>query len=237
MKTQTHDGAYAAIILGGTGAVGSALVRELLGSPRCTRVIAFVRRRSDALAALPNAATRLAMHEVSMDELEHATRDVLASSPRASAAFCTLGVGQPRKVSREEHWRVDVEYAGAFARAARAAGAAHFSLLSSVSADETSRSRYLRVKGAAEAAVRSADFPRTSFFRPSLLVTPEIRYGLQDRITQLVFPKISGLLPSRYREVTVAELGRAMRLNAERPASTPVEVLHHDDFRALLRDV
>ena len=236
MTSSSQDASYAAVVLGGTGAVGSALVRELLASARCTRVIAIVRRRTDALASLPNAAAKLSMHEVSMDELADATRDVLASSPRASAAFCTLGVGQPRKVSPEEHWRVDVEYAGAFAGAARAAGAEQFTLLSSVSADPMSRSRYLRVKGAAEAAIRAEDFPRVSLFRPSLLVTPEIRYGLQDRVSQFVFPKISRFLPSRYREITVAELGRAMRINAERRTSAPVQVLHHDDFRALLRD-
>ena len=56
----------------------------------------------------------------------------------------------------------------------------------------------------------------TSLFRPSLLVTREIRYGLQDRITQRVFPIVAGLLPRRYHQVRV-------------------EVLEYPDFIRLLR--
>ena len=89
-------------------------------------------------------------------------------------------------------------------------------------------------QGAAEAAVISAGIPRTSLFRPSLLVTQEIRYGLQDRLTQALFPIISPVLPSRFCEITVEQLGRAMRLNAERESGSGVEVLHYSECMRLL---
>jgi uncharacterized protein YbjT (DUF2867 family) len=135
----------------------------------------------------------------------------------------------------DEVWRVDVECAGAFARGAAAAGVRHISLLSSVGANRESRNPYLRVKGAAEQAIEAAGIARTSLFRPSLLVTPQIRYGVQDRITQAVFPVVAPLLPGRYHQVRVEDLARAMRINAERPASAGVEVLEHPDFVRLLR--
>src|SRR5882757_2793078 len=109
-----------------------------------------------------------------------------------------MGVGQPRKMAKDEVRKVDVDYTAAFARGVRSAGVRHISLLSSTAADPAARSFYLRLKGDAEAGVAAAGISRTSFFRPSLLVTREIRYGLQDRLTQFLFPLVSPLLPGRF---------------------------------------
>ena len=227
-----------AVVLGATGAVGAALVRELLQSERWATVTTFGRRAPEALLETIEAArrSRVRSHVVDMSSLEADVERILVAAGGAagSAGFCTLGVGQPRKVPREEVWRVDVGYAGAFARACRAAGVGHMSLLSSVSADAASRNYYLRVKGSAEAAVTAAGCPRTSLFRPSLLVTKELRYGLQDRVSQWLLPKLSPLLPSRFHEIRVEDLARAMRVNAERPAAAAVEILHWKEFMQLL---
>ncbi|HEY2824801.1 MAG TPA: NAD(P)H-binding protein [Gemmatimonadales bacterium] len=220
---------YRALVLGATGAVGSALTRELLASTTCAQVIALVRRPTPLFDALPGKEKLKAL-VVDLGQLEQETARVGAG---CEAAFCTMGVGQPRKVGADEHWRVDVEYAGAFARGAKVAGTRHISLLSAVGANRTSMWRYSRVKGAAEAAVAGAGIARTSMFRPSLLVTQEIRYGLQDRLTQAIFPVVSLVMPSVLHEVTVETLGRAMRVNAERPGGPGLEILQYPEFRAL----
>jgi uncharacterized protein YbjT (DUF2867 family) len=214
---------YGAVVIGATGAVGSALVRELIASPRCERVVALSRRQTDALGI----STKLTVHVIDLAQVETATRGLAAG---CKAAFCTLGLGQPSRASFQEFWRVDVEYAGAFARGAAQAGAEHISLLSSVGANAASRTRYLRVKGSAEQMMERSGIPRVSCFRPSLLVTREIRYGVQDRLTQALFPLIAPLLPARYHQIRVEDLARAMRVNAERPAGAGVEVLEYPDF-------
>ena len=89
-----------------------------------------------------------------------------------------MGIGQPRKATPEELRRVDIECPGAFAKGPAATGVGHISLLSSIGANSASRSRYLRVKAQAEQAVAAAGVTRTSLFRPSLLITRDIRYGL-----------------------------------------------------------
>jgi uncharacterized protein YbjT (DUF2867 family) len=219
---------YRALVIGATGAVGAALVRELAASPACAGIAVLTRRKVDELEAVP----KLAAQVVPFDALEQRTAELGAG---CEVAFCTMGIGQPRKVPFAEFRKVDVDYAGAFARGAAAAGARHISLLSSVGANPSSRNPYIRVKGDAENAVAAAGIARTSLFRPSLLVTREIRYGLQDRISQTVFPLLAPLLPSRYHQVRVEELGRAMRLNAERAGAPGVEVLEYSDFIRLLR--
>lgn len=211
--------------------MGSVLVRELLADRACATVTILTRRAVGAFSGVPGA-DKLTQRVMDMDRVELQGRE---SAAGCDAAFCTMGVGQPRKVSRREFWKVDVEYAGAFARACHAARVRHMSLLTSVGANPGSRAYYLRAKGTVEAVYRALGFERLSLFRPSLLVTREIRYGLQDWVTQLVFPRVSGMLPLRYHEIRVEDLARAMRLNAERKAVAPVEVLHYQEMRALLR--
>lgn len=233
MSAGAHRQPRHAVVLGATGAVGSALVRELLASDAWASVSIIVRRPTRQFADLPGSA-KLSEQLLDLGRLESDVSGELAlrrdAQLGAVAAFCTLGVGQPRKVSHEELRRVDVGIAAAFARGCRAAGVSHFSLLTAVGADATSKLNYPRVKGEIEQQVTALRFERTSIFRPSLLVTKELRYGLQDRVTQAVFPRISRFMPSRYREITVEALARAMRVNAERDAPPGVEVLEHDDF-------
>ena len=221
---------YQAIMVGATGAVGGALFRELVASPRCESVIALVRRPVDL-----GAAAKVRVEVVNLAGLEEATAR-WAAAAGCDRAFCTMGVGHPSNVAFEEFWRVDVEYAGAFARGAAAGGVRHVSLLSALGANLKSWVRYFRVKGAAEEAVTKAGLSRTSLFRPSLLVTKEIRYGLLDRFAQTVFPVIARLLPATSHQIRVEDLGRAFCLNAERPARASVEILHYPEFAALLTD-
>jgi uncharacterized protein YbjT (DUF2867 family) len=168
--------------------------------------------------------------------MEQLAREAIDHARSCDAAFCTMGVGQPRKVGRKEFWKVDVEYASAFARACKIAGVRHFTLLSSVGANANSSNNYLHVKGVVEERIQQLRFERASFFRPSLLLTKKIRYGVQDFLTQAIYPAISWALAPRFHQIRVTDLGRAMRLNAERPAESPVEALTYPEFLALLQD-
>lgn len=217
---------YRAVIVGASGAVGSALTQALLAEPECTEVVAVTRRTLEKLRS-----PKLRMEIIDIDDLEAATARAAVGCDRA---FCTIGIGQPRKVDYQEFWHVDVVLAGAFAIGSALAGVQHISLLSAVGADRKSRNPYMRVKGAAEKAVKDAGILRTSFFRPSLLVTDSVRYGMQDRITQSVFPMLSALLPDRFRRIHVRELALAMKLNAERTMIDPVEILQHAEFMELV---
>jgi uncharacterized protein YbjT (DUF2867 family) len=221
-----------AIVIGATGAVGSALVRELLASDGWSSVTTLVRRRT-TLFDQATGRERLTEHVVDMtDATALAQRTAVLASSHA-AAFCTMGIGQPSRARKEEVWRVDVDLAAAFGRGCRAAAVPHISLLSSVGANAHSRTYYLRVKGCAEQALIELRFPRTSVFRPSLLVTRQVRYGLQDRLTQTLFPWVSPLLPFRFHQISVEDLGRVMRVNADRPSDRSIEILHYGEFAAL----
>ena len=224
-----HQDAYRAIVLGASGAVGSALVRELLVSPACKEVLMLNRRPVDNWQNARGKA-KLTEHVIDLQQIEAET---LRLAQGCTVAFCTFGAGQPTKLSKDEFWKIDVEYPAAFARACKQAGVEHISLLSSIGADLLSQSHYLRVKGEAEKAMITPGFARTSLFRPSLLFTNEPRYGWIDKFSQFAFPLFSWVLPSAMHEIHVDDLGRAMKVNAEKLVDKNIEVLRYDDFIAL----
>ena len=69
---------YRAVVVGATGAVGSALVRELLRSPACAGVVALTRRPADNLAL----SDGLRVHVIDLGQLETATREIGRASCR-----------------------------------------------------------------------------------------------------------------------------------------------------------
>lgn len=218
-----------AVVLGGSGAVGSAVVRALLAGDAWRRVTVLV-RRADALADLKDSRLERHVGDV-LDPVQY--ERFLAGH---GVAFCTLGIGEPSKVAREEFQRVDLEGAAAFAAACRRQGVHHFSLLTAVLANARSSVWYARIKGEIEERVRAQGFARASFFRPSLLVTPTNRYGFTQGLTLAVFPFIDPLLVgplSRFRSIKVSDLGKAMVRHAERPGAG-VEVLEWKEFQAVL---
>ena len=216
-----------AIVIGATGAVGSSLVRELISSSQWERIVVLARRP----VALFATSSKVRVQVVRLEELE---QQAALAGLHCDVAFNTMGIGQPSRAPKNDVWKVDVEYAGAFARGCQKAGVRHISLLSSTGANPTSRSHYLRVKGSAEDAVRAAGIGHTSFFRPSLLVTREIRYGMPDRLMQSIAPKMSWMLPSRYHPIRVEDLGRAMRIHAQRDDRNGVDILQYPEFQELL---
>lgn len=222
-----------AVVLGATGAVGTEVVRALLQSRRFGRVTTLGRRPFH----IPGAAPEKLVHHVA-DVFDPRAYESLLEGH--AAAFCTLGLGRPSKVTREELYRVDVAAAAGFASACKRRGVSHFSLLTAVGANPQSPSYYLRCKGEVEEKVRALGFPHTSFFRPSMIITPANRYGLVQAVLLAVYPCLDPFLLGslrRFRSVKVGDLGKAMVLNAECPISGTVpkaEILEWSAFRAVL---
>jgi uncharacterized protein YbjT (DUF2867 family) len=214
-------------IMGASGAVGSAVLAELQSMPQVQTITALVRRPLN----LKNAHN-VREQQVDVTAPETYTRFLIGHD----AAICTLGVGQPSKVSVEEFKRIDHDAVLDFARACKAAGIRHFSLLSSVASDANARNTYLKSKGALRDAIAALGFERFSIYQPSMLITRENRYGFMQGVLLTVFPLLNPLLLGglqKYRGVAVEDLGRAMARNIE-TRNAGLEILHYPDFMKLL---
>jgi uncharacterized protein YbjT (DUF2867 family) len=159
---------FAAIILGGTGQVGSAVVAELLAIPECREVVMITRK-----PVAPRERVRNLVLDTSAPDFADRTaalvREVLNHGPASAVSCVGVGTGSMRW-TEEELKRLELGVVGNFARGCHSAGVAQFCLLSAVGSSSRSRFRYVRVMGMKEDTVRGIGFARLAIFRPGIIV-------------------------------------------------------------------
>jgi uncharacterized protein YbjT (DUF2867 family) len=162
--------AFRVLVAGGTGQVGSALVRALLAAPSCTEVV-MVNRRSTELAG--NARLRQVVMDTGAagfaDAIAELARSLSAQGEPLYAASC-IGIGTgSRQWSEADIKKLEIGIVGAFARGCLGAGVERFGLLSAAGSSARSPIRYARIMGEKEDAVRSLGFKRLAIFRPGII--------------------------------------------------------------------
>ncbi len=213
------------VFLGATGAVGGVALSRLADHADVSQLTLLLRRD---IAAQGRA---IAQHIV--DTTDPATYAVYLDGH--DTAICTMGVGEPSKVSREEFARIDHDAVLAFAKACRNAGVKHFVLLGSVGADANSRNFYLKSKGALRDAIAALGFESATTFQPSMIVTPSNRYGMSQAVLLAVWPTVSHLLwgpLKKYRGIPIETLGRAIA-NAALTNNKGASVMHWEEINAM----
>lgn len=215
-------------MIGATGAVGTEVVKQLAASPHAEQITLLGRRKTEAFGESP------VVKEHIVDVMgENPYTDLLAGH---DVAICTMGVGEPSKVSKDEFVAIDKTAVLKFARACKNAGIGHFELLSSVGVDASSPSFYLRTKGELEAELIALKFRRLSLFHPSMILTPKNRYGFSQAVVLKTWPVLSTALfgPLRkFRGIEVAHLGQAMAKNVF-TTKDGVETLTWSEIEALV---
>ncbi|MEZ5330224.1 MAG: NAD(P)H-binding protein [Verrucomicrobiales bacterium] len=215
------------VMIGATGAVGGHCVSRLLEVPGLQRLTLLGRREVGGVQSD-------AIHQHRVDLFDPSSYTHLLNGHHS--AICTLGVGQPSKVSKAELAKIDKVTVLDFASACRAAGVRHFVLLSAVGANAKSLSFYLRTKGELNDALKALEFERLSLFCPSMILTPTNRYGISQAILLRTWPWVQPLLigPMRnFRGIAVEQLGAAMA-NTIPQEKHGTEELYWDDFIALM---
>lgn len=184
-----------AVVIGGTGLVGSHLVRELVA-------------RGHAVASL---ARRPAPHAAVVDMERLSAADV----PEADAAFCCLGT-TIRKAGSEAAFRaVDHGLVLRFARAARERGIPQLHVVSALGASASSRVFYNRVKGEMERDVAALGFDATCFYRPSLLLGEREERRPAERFGIAMARALAPMIPRRFEGIPAETVARAMARHAE----------------------
>ncbi len=216
------------VMLGATGAVGSLTARTLVTIPQLERLTLLGRR------PLPDITGNF-VHQHNID-ISNPT-SYLELLPGHHIAICTLGVGQPSKISKDDFVKIDKLAVLDFASACKKAGVRHFEILASIDANLNSLSFYLRTKGELVNELKALDFERLSTFQPSMILTPTNRYGLSQAIILRLWPLLKPLLLGglrKYRGIPVEVLGKAIAVNIL-SNKVGVETLCWDDFLALTK--
>jgi uncharacterized protein YbjT (DUF2867 family) len=157
---------YSALLVGATGLIGSALLRQLIRDPLVSKVTVITRRpmeNKDLGSA--SEKSKLIVMVASFDDLDKSLEQV-----DADVVFCTLGTTIKVAKTREAFRKVDYEYPLALARFAERTNASVFSVVTAMGASSNSKIFYSRVKGELQDAIARLSIPTVQVFQPSLLL-------------------------------------------------------------------
>jgi uncharacterized protein YbjT (DUF2867 family) len=172
-----------ALLAGASGFVGARVLDALLDAPEVTRVFAVTRR------PLGREHPRLANRIVQFDHLERQLTGI-----KCQVAFCCLGARSGEREREEAIRRVDLGYALAFARVAKAAGAKRFVVVSAAGAGATEKTGYLRAKGELEETLGGIGFGALDILQPAIVLGWPREMRAMDLVRQAVMPLVNPLL-------------------------------------------
>jgi uncharacterized protein YbjT (DUF2867 family) len=191
-----------ALLAGASGFVGARVLDALLDAPEVARVLAVTRR------PLGREHPRLANRIVQFDHLERQLAGL-----KCQVAFCCLGARLGERDGAESVRRVDLGYTLAFARAAKAAGATRFVVISAAGADVAAKSGYLRAKGELEQKLTGLGFGALDILQPAIVLGWPREMRAADLVRRAVMPLVNPLLVGAravHRGIPVATAAAAM---------------------------
>ncbi|MDE2261065.1 MAG: NAD(P)H-binding protein [Gammaproteobacteria bacterium] len=181
----TDTNSLVAMLAGASGFVGGRVLDALLDAPEVARVLAVTRR------PLGREHPRLANRIVQFDHLERQLAGL-----KCQVALCCLGarLGEREGAEDEAIRRVDLGYTLAFARAAKAAGAARFVVISAAGADVAAKSGYLRIKGELEEMLAGVGFGALDILQPAIVLGWPREMAVADLVRRAMMPLVNPFL-------------------------------------------
>ena len=215
-----------ALVIGATGLVGSNVLKELLSEPTWQRVTVLARKPA------PLENPKLTWHVTDFADLATWKPHVAVTD-----LFDCMGTTIKQAGSQEAFRKADLEIPLMLAKAARAAGARHCAVVSSMGANPTAKVFYSRVKGELEQELRKLHFPSLHLLQPSLLVGDRAQARPGEKVGEVALavlrPFLVGSL-KKLRSIRAASVARAMVTLAVHPepgakvvASDELERLGH----------
>jgi uncharacterized protein YbjT (DUF2867 family) len=215
-----------ALLAGASGFVGDFALNELLDAPDITRVFAVTRR------PLGREHPRLANRIIQFERIESQLQGL-----KCQSALCCLGTTLRQAGSEQAFRKVDVDYVVAFARAAKAAEAQRFVVLSSVGADPASKNFYLRTKGDMEMALAALNFGSLDILQPGVLLGWRHEMRPLELAARVAMPLLNPFLTGTreaYRGISARTVAAAM-VGVIRSSRRGVQRYTYSGIQALAR--
>jgi len=200
-----------AIVLGGSGQVGSKLLSALQKLPECSKVTVLSRRPLDDFSD-----DKIKVEVIDYDSLGESKMDAIFKSH--NAAFMMMGVGASSKSNKDELERIDADIPIAFAQACARNDVQHMSVLSAVGADPTAKYSnitktaagggwYSYCKGKMEEGIKALPFESVVIVRPAAIYP-----GNNNTPSALgwINAKLNPILPGRFETASSQDIAESM---------------------------
>lgn len=203
-----------ALVIGATGLIGRALVKELLVKKDISKVITLTRRPLllDQLEINDSTESeavyeKFENHIVDFSNLAQCSK----CFKQADMLFSCLGTTKKSAGSIERQRTVDVDYQYEAARLAKSNGVTQYYLVSSSGASASSLSSYLKMKGELEDKVIALGFNRCVIFQPSLLIGDRENKRPGEFFAGKIMPLLSYIpVLKKYRPIKGIEVAKKM---------------------------
>jgi uncharacterized protein YbjT (DUF2867 family) len=187
------------LLLGGSGLVGGESLKIALNDSRVGRVVAPTRRPLPSHPKLVNPVSST-LEPLLSDVAEWATESVI----------CALGTTRKEAGSEEALRQVDYELPLLFARAAQKAGAAAFSVVTSIGASPSSGLFYARTKGELERDLQKVGFQSLTILRPMFIDGDRAEFRRGEAAVVTIAKILAPLLPMSLRVSPVSAIAREL---------------------------
>jgi uncharacterized protein YbjT (DUF2867 family) len=209
-----------ASVIGATGLIGSHLI-NLLGKDNYFDEIKVISRRD-----LYIKNSKFILKVIDFTDLPSFQKAIEGSD----VIFCAVGTTRSKvKGNLEQYRKIDYDIPVNAARFAELNGSSHFLFISSVGADPGKKNFYLKLKGEVEEKIKNFNIPSISIFRPSLLLGKRDEFRLGEKISQLLLPPLSFLIPSEYKPINAADVASAL-LNESKKDKIGIQILHYNEM-------
>ena len=187
-------------IIGASGLIGGCLINEI------------IQHTNDSITLITRRPLKLSNSRIKEIIVDFSNQSALNDALKEiDAVFIAIGTTQKKmKGDLVAYRKIDYDIPVAVAQACLVNQIPKLLLVSSVGANSSSKNFYLRLKGEVEQTLENLPIQYIGIFQPSLLLGNRNEFRLGEKISQLIMPIFSFMLPSKYKPVVAKSIAKAM---------------------------
>jgi len=217
-----------AVVLGATGMIGEALVKQLITDPNYSTIRLLVRR------SVNYTEPKVEVFVVDFSDLT----DLEQKLGSGDHIFSCLGTTLSKvKGDQSEYRKIDLEIPVNTAKLGLKNGFKKFLIITAVGSNARSGNSYIRLKGEIEEALKQLNYPILHIFQPSLLMGDRKEFRLMEKIIQAVMPVFAILMVGglkKFKPIRGVEVAEAM-IAAAKMKETGIFVHGYESIKELKR--
>ena len=209
-----------AAVFGATGLIGSKLIEFLKKDVNFKKIHLVLRSPTEF------KDENVKIHKIDLFKKS----EILHSLNTSKVVFVAIGTTMSKvKGDKEKYKRIDFGITKDIADACKEFGIDKLILVSSSGANLKSKSFYLNLKGSIEKYVTDLNLKSVSILRPSLLLGKRNEKRFVEKLAQIIIPKISFFMPSKYKAIKAETVAKAM-LQLSITESKGVKIFHYKEI-------